>query len=196
MESDLPMEPNVRLINQDTKIINRKSSVEIYNQLINGRMVNRSVFHDGSLIPNPLFEELLNSFDHYRRLYADIGFELVMREGFAFIRTPGSSDQVEDAVRRTQGMLLVLFRGVMEQGLTMDALIQDKGGLSNELIEVIGNGEDKIEVLHACGMKNSLLVEIKMLENRGIAYRNAKGYLVLTEAGVAFYRDLIDGEDV
>jgi hypothetical protein len=178
-------------------LTNKRLSVEIYEQLMNGKAINRSIFSDGELRPNQCFEELLNHFDHYRNLYSQIGYELVMQEGFAFIRTPGWSDQVEDAVRRIQALLLVLFRGAMELGFTMDVLTKDNAGLSNAYLEVIGSGEDKQEVLHACGMKgDTLLSYMKMLESRAIAYRNAKGNLVLTEAGVAFYKELLGEGDI
>lgn len=79
----------------------------------------------------------------------------------------------------------------------MDVLTKDNAGLSNSYLEVIGSGEDKQEVLHVCGMKgDTLLSYMKMLESRAIAYRNAKGNLVLTEAGVAFYKELLGEGDI
>jgi len=180
-----------------TKVINRKMSVEIYGQFMNGKMVNRNVSIDGELKSNPFFEEVMNNHDHYQNLYDLIGYELVMRDGFAFIRTTESNDVREELVRTIQGVLLVLFRGVMELGFTMDVLLKDSAGLSNLHIEEIGKAQDKIEVLLACGMKTGTLLEhIRKLELRSIAYRNGKGNLVLSESGAAFFNDLLSAGDL
>lgn len=178
------------------KVMNRKLSVELYGQLMHGKMINRTVSIDGVLKSNPYFEEVLNNFDHYHNLYDLIGYELVMRDGFTFIRTSDGTDAKDDLARSIQGLLLVLFRGVLELGFTMDVLLKDSAGLSSFHIEEIGKGQDKVEVLMACGMKSGTLQEyIKRLETRYIAYRNEKGNLVLSEAGTAFFNDLLaDGD--
>lgn len=179
------------------KVINRKLSVELYGQLMYGKMINRTVFVDGGLKSNPYFEEVLNNFDHYRSLYDLIGYELVMRDGFAYIRTSDGTDVRDDLARNIQGLLLVLFRGVLELGFTMDVLLKDSAGLSNIHIEEIGKAEDKVEVLIACGMKSGVLMEhIKKLETRAVAYRNGKGNLVLSESGAAFFDDLLGEGDL
>ncbi len=179
------------------KGLNRQHSVEIYSQLMNGKMVNRTILTEGALRSNPLFEELLNHFDRYQDHYGLMGYELIMRDGFAFIRSNDTSDSKDELARNIQGVLLVLFRGVMEMGLTMDALLKDAAGLSNTHIEEIGKDQDKQEVLIACGMKTGTLLDhLKKLETRCIAYRNAKGYLVLSEAGAAFFNDLLAEGDI
>ncbi|MCQ2995777.1 hypothetical protein NLO95_16845 [Pseudomonas syringae] len=179
------------------KVINRKLSVELYGQLMYGKMINRTVLIDGGLKSNPHFEEVLNNFDHYRSLYDLIGYELVMRDGFAYIRTSDGTDVRDDLARNIQGLLLVLFRGVLELGFTMDVLLKDSAGLSNIHIEEIGKAEDKVEVLIACGMKSGVLMEhIKKLETRAVAYRNGKGNLVLSESGAAFFDDLLGEGDL
>ncbi|MFA7902416.1 hypothetical protein ACEODG_33635 [Pseudomonas aeruginosa] len=179
------------------KVINRKLSVELYGQLMYGKMINRTVFIDGGLKSNPHFEDVLNNFDHYRSFYDLIGYELVMRDGFAYIRTSDGADVRDDLARNIQGLLLVLFRGVLELGFTMDVLLKNSAGLSNIHIEEIGKAEDKVEVLIACGMKSGVLMEhIKKLETRAVAYRNGKGNLVLSESGAAFFDDLLGEGDL
>lgn len=191
----LDHEPSLAIA--QAKVMNRKLSIELYGQLMYGKMINRTVSIDGGLKSNPYFEEVLNNFDHYRNLYDLIGYELVMRDGFAFIRTTDGTDAKDDLARNIQGLLLVLFRGTLELGFTMDVLLKDSAGLSNIHIEEIGKGEEKVEVLIACGMKSGVLMEhIKKLETRAIAYRNGKGNLVLSESGAAFFNDLLGEGDL
>lgn len=147
----------------------------------------------------PRLDHLIFSFSGtVEALYELIGYELVMRSGFAFIRTADASEvERDDIARNFQGLLLVLFRGIMELGYTMDLLLKDEAGLSDMRIEEIGKGQDKVEVLIACGMKSGNLVEhVKKLEARNVAYRNAKGGLVLTEAGEGFFQDLLGEGDL
>jgi hypothetical protein len=181
-----------------SRVLNRKLSTELYAQLMYGKMINRTQCIEGKLASNPHFEELVNNFDQYRAIYELIGYELVMRSGFAFIRTADASEvERDDIARNFQGLLLVLFRGIMELGYTMDLLLKDEAGLSDMRIEEIGKGQDKVEVLIACGMKSGNLVEhVKKLEARNVAYRNAKGGLVLTEAGAGFFQDLLGEGDL
>jgi hypothetical protein len=185
-------------LNVQAKVLNRRLSTELYAQLMYGKMINRTHCIEGKLASNPHFEELANNFDQYRALYELIGYELVMRSGFAFIRTADTSEMERDDIARNfQGLLLVLFRGIMELGYTMELLLKDEAGLSDLRIEEIGKAQDKAEVLIACGMKSGNLLEhVKKLETRNVAYRNAKGGLVLTEAGAGFYRDLLGEGDL
>jgi hypothetical protein len=177
--------------------INKKLSVEIYGQLMNGKMLNRHTPIEGALKYNPLFDEVYKHFDSYQYHYSLNGYELIMRDGFAFVRDADRVEFKDELARSIQGVLLVLFRGVMELGLTMDALLKDEAGLSNAHIEEIGKGQDKQEVLIACGMKKGTLLEyVSKLESRFIAYRNSKGNLVLSESGAAFFNDLLDEGDI
>lgn len=177
--------------------INKKLSVEIYGQLMNGKMLNRHTPIEGALKYNPLFDEVYKHFDSYQYHYSLNGYELIMRDGFAFVRDTDRAEFKDELARSIQGVLLVLFRGVMELGLTMDVLLKDEAGLSNAHMEEIGKGQDKQEVLIACGMKKGTLLEcVSKLESRFIAYRNAKGNLVLSESGAAFFSDLLSEGDI
>lgn len=192
------LEQNHSPLNVQARVLNRKLSIELYSHLMFGRMINRTHFIEGRLASNPLFEELLNNFDQYRTIYDLIGYELVMRDGFVFLRTADAAEVEKDDIARSfQGLLLVLFRGVLEMGYTIDVLLRDEAGLSDTWIEEIGKGQDKVEVLIACGMKSGNLLEhVKKLEARSVAYRNAKGNLVLTEAGAGFFNDLLGEGDL
>ena len=84
------------------KGLNRQHSVEIYSQLMNGKMVNRTILTEGALRSNPLFEELLNHFDRYQDHYGLMGYELIMRDGFAWRgETYGSLSRVARAITGT-----------------------------------------------------------------------------------------------
>lgn len=173
-------------------MINRRLSQEIYRELVGGKAINQDSYLNGEITPHPLFEEIFNKYDDYRALYANIGFELVMRSGFAFIRSLERDEDYTDVVRKIQALLLILSRGINELGYQFDMLTNDSVGVRDSLLNEIDKGEDKRDIMAACGMKQDTLVVAcrNTLEKRAIAYRNAKGNLVLSYAGKAFFEDL------
>lgn len=132
--------------------------------------------------------ELAGIADRQRRdLYSNIGFELVMREGFAYIRSYNADESQNDAVRKVQGLLLVLGRGVTELGYQFELLTDPNAGVRLEILVQVSQGDDKQEILSACDLKGGLASNIdKILGKRGIAFQNAKGNWVLSNAGSAF----------
>ena len=175
--------------------VDQQKSRKLYEALINGQAVNEYVFKDSGLVPNPLYEELFSNLDrYYRDLYSNIGFELVMRDGFAYIRSYNADESQNDAVRKVQGLLLVLGRGVTELGYQFELLTDPNAGVSLEILEQISQGDDKQEILAACDLKGGLAPNIdKILGKRGIAFQNAKGNWVLSNAGNAFFSELFSG---
>ena len=59
--------------------INKKLAVEIYGQLMNGKMLNRHTPIEGTLKYNPLFDEVYKHFDSYQYHYSLNGYELSKR---------------------------------------------------------------------------------------------------------------------
>lgn len=171
----------------------RKSRV-LYESLINGQVVNEFIFKDSSLMPNFLYEELISNFDrYYRELYANIGFELVLQQSFAYIRSIEPDETQNDTVRKVMGLLLVLGRGVTELGFQFELLTDPDVGISSEILKQIEQGEDKQEVLAACELKGGLVSNMeKLLGKKNIAFQNAKGNWVLSDAGKAFFAELFD----
>lgn len=173
-------------------MINKRLSQEIYQELVGGKTINQDTYLNGEIAPNPLFEEIFNRYNDYQILYANIGFELVMRDGFAFIRSLERDEDYTDVVRKIHALLLIVSRGIQELGYQFDMLVTDSVGVRDDLLNEIDKGEDKRDIMAACNMKQDTLVDAckKILENRVIAYRNAKGNLVLSYAGKAFFEDL------
>jgi len=172
--------------------VDQQKSRQLYAALINGQVINETLYRDGALAPNPLYEELIANFDrYYRQLYANIGFELVLRDGFAYIRSLDPEEAQNDAVRKVQGLLLVLGRGVTELGYQFELLTDPNVGVSPEVLEQIGQQEEKQEVLAACDLKGALATHMdRVLGRRGIAFQNARGNWVLSNAGKAFFDEL------
>lgn len=186
-------------------VVNRRLSQEAFRKLTAGQVINQLQYANGELMPNPLFDELYKERDrYYVEAYANMGMELVQRPGFFFVRTLSTSQADDDtrdqesaaAVRQIQGVLLVLGRGVLEKGYMFEALTQPDAGISRETLESIGSDRTMAQILAACKVEWALPDAAKnVLVDRGIAYFNDKGNLVLADAGKAFFEDLFTEGD-
>ncbi|MGB0662186.1 MAG: condensin complex protein MksE [Pontibacterium sp.] len=175
-------------------MINMLLSQKIYQELVNGRVINEvSYCSDGSLEPNDLYEELFRNYDtYYREHYESIGYELVPRNGFMFIRSLERNELYSEVAMKIQSLLMVLARGVQELGYEFALLTTHDAGVSDKLLEQIDT-EEKRDILRACGLKGGLIDESRrVLEARNIAYRNAKGCLVLSVAGNGFFNEVFE----
>lgn len=173
-------------------MIDKRLSQQIYRELMNGRVINELVYQkDGSMKPDARYEELFNNYDSdYRELYENIGYELVLKGGFAFSRSLDEDDAYSDVAMKIQSLLMVIARGIQELGYDFELLTTHEAGVSDQLLEQLETDEKK-DILLACGLKKSLIDEVKnVLETRNIAYRNAKGKLVLTAAGRVFFEEV------
>ncbi|WP_108449647.1 hypothetical protein [Halomonas sp. BN3-1] len=195
--SDMPFphEPNT-----GQPVVNRRLSQEAFRKLTSGQVINQYQYVNGELAPNPLFDELYKERDrYYVEAYANMGMELVQRPGFFYVRTltqaqadeEGRDQESGGSIRQIQGVLLVLGRGVLEKGFMFDALTHPDAGITREILESIGSDPTFGQILKACKMDQPLPEAVKVaLVDRDIAYFNAKGNMVLAEAGKAFFDDL------
>lgn len=173
-------------------MIDKSLSQQIYRELMNGRVINKLTYQkDGSMQSNALYEELFNSYDSdYRAMYENLGYELVLSSGFAFSRSLDEDDAYSDVAMKIQALLMVLARGIQELGYDFELLTTHDAGVSDKLLAQVETDE-KRDILQACGLKKPLIDEAKnVLETRNIAYRNAKGNLVLTTAGISFFTEV------
>ena len=195
--SDMPFphEPNT-----GQPVVNRRLSQEAFRKLTSGQVINQYQYVNGELAPNPMFDELYKERDrYYVEAYANMGMELVQRPGFFYVRTltqaqadeEGRDQESGGSIRQIQGVLLVLGRGVLEKGFMFDALTHPDAGITREILESIGSDPTFGQILKACKMDQPLPEAVKVaLVDRDIAYFNAKGNMVLAEAGKAFFDDL------
>jgi hypothetical protein len=184
-------------------VVNRLRSQEAFRKLTDGKVINQYHAVSGVLEPNPLFDELYKERDrYYVEAYANMGLELVQRPGFFYVRSlvSDSEDEGRDqdstaAIRQIQGVLLVLGRGVLEAGYLFEVLTRHEAGVSPEVLASIGENATMKQILAACNVDHPLPRAVKIaLVDRDIAYYNARGHLVLSDAGKAFFEDLFAQE--
>lgn len=182
--------------------VNRRLSQSAFRRLAEGKVINEYRYTDGDPQPNPLYDELFKEQDrYYKEAYANMGLELVQRSGFFYIRELASPDREDGdqdsglAIRRIQGVLLVLGRGVLEGGHIFDLLSRHDAGVSTDILKRIDDDPTMAQILRACGVEQPLPDAVKKhLADRDIGYFNTDGNFVLAPAGLAFFEDIFAQE--
>lgn len=178
-------------------MISNELSQAIYNQLINGKAINKHSYiaKTNELDDNPLYTEIFTNFDEYRQLYQRINFELVHKNGsFFFIRELAGGDANEVMIK-IQALLIIIGRIITEKGYLFDVLTDHRAGIKLEDLSDAMSEERYLDILQTCKLCHSRRIEEEInnhLITRGIMFKNSRGNYVLTDAGAAFFNELIE----
>jgi hypothetical protein len=180
--------------------MDKQLSRKIYQELINGKMINKYVQRDGTRSENRLYTELMLTYNltRYRELYSAIGYELKTLGDAFFLNEVDGDDAISEVAMKIQALIIVMARGItMLRGRT-EALLEDAAGLPREQIEQIGEDDEVQQVLRAASLgRVSLLNDVEtVLVVRQVAYWNTRDRLVLTDGGVALYEHMNALEEV
>ncbi|TXD97550.1 hypothetical protein ES754_00760 [Psychrobacter frigidicola] len=175
-------------------MIDLHSSVEIYDHLMNGRIVNkRRLGSHGSFEPNPMFEEVIKNLDVYKNQYDMCGFSLLANTEFIYI-IKGNAYELgkTEIAMKAYCLLLIIGKYVTSHNYKVDKLNSASGGLTLSDIDKIGLLQDTAEILQRAGMNEDMFKSIKStLIERQIMFENPiTQNFVLSDSGMAFYEEL------
>ncbi len=176
-------------------MISNDLSQTIYNQLINGKAINKRsyIVKTNELEDNPLYTEIFINFDEYQQLYQRINFELVHKSScFFYIRELAGSEANEVTIK-IQALLIVIGRIVTEKGYLFDVLTDYRAGIKLEDLSEAMSEERYLDILHTCKLCISRSIDEEInnhLISRGIMFKNSRGHYVLSDGGVAFFTEL------
>lgn len=173
-------------------MIESEKSQQIYNDLINGRIINKYVLEQEQLVPNPVYTELFTNLEHYVELYRNIGFELVFRDSFFFIRDLDLGDTYKDVAIKIQVVLLILSRKITEIGFGYELLESENAGVSQEQMDEFNQQEEVQQLIAAAKLGKKTLFEVvrDVLVEKRIMYKNIHERYVLSDAGKYFFMQL------
>ncbi|MCU7835138.1 MAG: hypothetical protein KZQ83_07760 [gamma proteobacterium symbiont of Taylorina sp.] len=178
-------------------MIQSEKSRHIYADLINGRIINKfNLEHDNQLIPNADYSELFSNLESYTELYRNIGFELVFRGSFFFIRDLHLGDTYKEMAIKIQVSLLILARKITAAGFGFDLLENENAGISAAQLEEITQEDEVKQLILAAKLGKKTLHEVVkdvLLEKR-IMEKNAQQRYILSDAGKYFFKQLFDQE--
>ena len=177
-------------------MIQSEKSQRIYADLINGRIINKFSLEQetNQLIPNADYSELFTNLESYTELYRHIGFELVFRESFFFIRDLHLGDTYKEMAIKIQVTLLILARKITEAGFGYELLENENAGISIPQLEEISDDEEVKQLILAAKLGKKTLYEVvkDVLLERRIMEKNSQQRYILSDAGKYFFQKLFE----
>lgn len=175
-------------------------SVEIYNELMNGRMINRQIVsEEGEFIPNPLFTEVMDNVRAYTQQYAMSGHTIEYNTDYLYLfRGQAHETSKTELSMKAYILLVVIGHYVNTQGFVTTSdrssskLSAINGGLTLADIDKIQETPVMKEMLERADMKGDLYKTIKsIMIDRNIMHRHPiTQNIILSGAGTHFYDEL------
>ena len=180
-------------------------SKRIFSELMNGKIINKHVVNNASEFSiNPLFSEIMDNLPAYKNQYEMNGSDFIVKPDFVYIN---DSDVLSEK-KSPQAMKVIILLVIIGHYLNKHKYSPTKltcaktGGLVEEdftAIESMTYVEEILEKANITKKGDTSFQDkvINILVYRGVMVERptSKAY-ILTDAGKAFYEDVMQGFDV
>lgn len=177
-------------------------SADIYNEFMNGRMINRQIVSDnGEFVPNPFFTEVMDNMGDYTKQYRMSGYTIEYNTDYLYLY----KGQIHESSKTELSMkayilLMIIGHYVNTQGFVTthdrasSKLSSINGGLTLADIDKIQETPIMKEMLERADMKGDLYKVIKsILIERHIMHRNpVTNNIILSGAGARFFDEITE----
>ncbi len=176
-------------------MITNTLSQNIYNKLINGKIINkhRYIIKSNELKENPLYTEVFNNINEYKELYQRINFNLTHKNNCFFYIRELTKNEANEVTIKIQALLIIIGRIVTEQGYLFDILTDYCAGIKPEILIESATEERYLDILQTCKLCKSRGIKEEIENNlitRELMFKNSKGNYVFTDSGLAFFEEL------
>jgi len=170
------------------------NSKKIFEQLMNGQVINRHVLDNSGYTPNPLFDEIVHSEDEYKKQYRMSGYQLVINENYILLQNAASdADSLKtDVSMKAYVLLLLIGRYLNTRNYRISKIEPSGSGLSIADISLMEEMPDIREILDKADMKKNLLAHIKLVlvERSLMLEKVGSDAYALSDAGSAFFQEI------
>jgi len=177
-------------------MVSHKDSAAIFNQLMNGKIINRNILNNASeREPNRLFTEIMDNLADYRNQYEMCGFIFVEHPDYVYIIDQSAKDDMKSEIAmRAYTLLLLIGKFLTANGISLTKLTDASSGLTRADIERIAEMPFTDEVLLRIGVKSDLMTAIKntLVERYIMLEKTSETAFLLSESGLAFYKEVVD----
>jgi hypothetical protein len=176
-------------------MVNKRLSKEIYNHLINGKIINRDRIENDAFVADELYSEIMQHEDAYREQYDMCGYNLHMANGYIYLlEKVEKKDLKTDVVMRCYVLLLIIAKYMNDINKSHSQLISLNGGISKAEIDSINESLDVKELLKKCDFnsKDDLFTNIKsqLIDRHILLEKTGSQRYVLSQAGKFFFDEI------
>lgn len=177
-------------------MFNARLSNDIFNQLMNGKIINKTELNNsGQFVESLLFNEIMSNLKDYRIQYEMCGVDFVEEVDYIYIRdrVNSSEDLKTDITMKACLLLLLIGKYLTESNYKFSKITDPSGGITKADIESIQEMPDTQEIIEKAKLKNDLHIEIRnVLVNRNIMLEkpSSQSY-ILSDSGKAFFYEII-----
>ncbi|MEZ7188530.1 hypothetical protein NO991_11795 [Pseudoalteromonas sp. DY56-GL22] len=179
--------------------INLKRSIQIYDELTKGRVINRHLYSSSthSLVDNPLFQELRENLDIYTIQYQMSGHQLIDDgEYFYLIHKKLENNNNQLIKTKVYSSIIVLVRCVTHlQSRLYESIKNVNYGIEIKELNEIKLPEEYLLILEK-GKHETLHKAIEFLAERNFLIKTNRDKYVLSNAGLSIVDEIIERQNV
>ncbi|QIO05868.1 condensin complex protein MksE [Acinetobacter shaoyimingii] len=171
-------------------MVNLQTSEQIFNTLMNGRIINREKIDNDVLVPEPLFTEIMDNLEAYQKQYEMSGFKFIHSGDYVYI-TEDEKNKTDIAMK-AQILLLLISKYLNNNNFSLQKIKHLNVGLSRSDILGIRNMQETAELLTRAGMGDDVYVQIKniLVERNILLEKTSSESYILSAIGEKFFDEL------
>ena len=171
-------------------MVSLQKSEQIFNTLMNGRIINREIIDNDVLVANPLFNEIMDNLEVYKKQYEMIGFKFLHSGDYVYI-TEDEKNKTDIAMK-AQILLLLIGKYLNNNNYSLQKIKHLNVGLTRSDILGVQAMPETIELLNRAGMGDDVFVQIKniLVERHILLEKTSSESFILSAIGEKFFDEL------
>ena len=176
-------------------MVNKNFSKQIYNHLINGKVINREKIENDTFVPDELYSEIIQYEEIYREQYDMCGYNMHIANGYIYLlEKVEKKDLKTDVIMRCYVLLLIVAKYMNDINKSHSQLMSLNGGISKAEIDSLNDNPDIKELLKKCDFnsKDDLFTNIKsqLIDRHILLEKTGSQRYVLSHAGKFFFDEI------
>ena len=176
-------------------MVNKNLSNQIYNHLINGKVINREKIENDAFVPDELYSEIMQHEEAYREQYDMCGYNMHIANGYIYLlEKVEKKDLKTDVIMRCYVLLLIVAKYMNDINKSHSKLMSLNGGISKAEIDSLNDNPDIKELLKKCDFnsKDDLFTNIKsqLIDRHILLEKTGSQRYVLSHAGKFFFDEI------
>lgn len=176
-------------------MVNKNFSKQIYNHLINGKVINREKIENDTFVPDELYSEIIQYEEIYREQYDMCGYNMHIANGYIYLLEKNEKKDLKtDVVMRCYVLLLIVAKYMNDINKSHSQLMSLNGGISKAEIDSLNDNPDIKELLKKCDFnsKDDLFTNIKsqLIDRHILLEKTGSQRYVLSHAGKFFFDEI------